>query len=266
MGGFKVRSAPTGIELGPKAFQNRAPLAASRAESTRLEQFPSNYRRCTPLALSEFGELRPSPEQAHQLPGRLRVFDLPESMISPRANLARGRGVLVMNRPLWLSLGVVVVGIAVIVAVIALNGPTLGRVTFRETGLPAGQRWSVTIANATYSSSNDTISIRLSPSTYAFNASLANSTDYLPFPASGRIVVSASGTLIPISFVPSKANVTMKETGLPKGVWWIVGEGSTHYASNATTMNITEHDGHHLLRVLVALNFSTPFWNHNNYV
>ena len=58
----------------------------------------------------------------------------------------------------------------------------------------------------------------------------------------------------------------MKETGLPKGVWWLVGEGSTHYASNATTMNITEHDGHHLLRVLVALNFSTPFWNHNNYV
>src|SRR5437879_11968242 len=165
MGGFKVRSAPTAIELGPKAFQNRAPLAASRAESTRLEQYPSDYRRCTPLALSEFGELRPSPEQAHQLPGRLRVFDLPESIISPRANLARGRGVLVMNRPLWLSLGVVVVGIAVIVAVIALNGPTLWRVSFCGTGLPSGQRCSVTIASPTYSSSTASISIALSPRT-----------------------------------------------------------------------------------------------------
>ncbi len=156
------------------------------------------------------------------------------------------------------------VGVAIVLAVIALNGPALGNVTFRETGLPVGRPWSVTAGNVTYTSSKDTISVRLLPSTYAFNASLASGTDYVPYPASGHVVVTASGANVLIDFVRSRANVTLQETGLPPNASWAVGEGLTQYSTNATSMAITEPNGKHDLRVLTAydqhVNNVLPVW------
>jgi hypothetical protein len=127
-------------------------------------------------------------------------------------------------------------------------------VAFRETGLPKGRGWSVTLGNDTQTSSSDTIVVRVIPGTYTFGVSLTNGTDYVPYPASGHLSVNTTGATIPIAFVRSKANVTVQETGLPDETWWALGEGTTHYSTNATSMNITEPDGNHSLRVLAAVN------------
>lgn len=159
---------------------------------------------------------------------------------------------------------VFVVAVASTFALVLLAPANTSPVVFRETGLPAGREWSVTVDSATHTSSKDTISVRLPPEDYAFNVSLANGTGYIPYPASGRVVVETSGTSVSIAFVRSQANMTIRETGLPNGALWTVAEGNRHYNSNTTSLNVTEPDGNHTLRVLVTftrtLNNIGPVW------
>ncbi len=171
-----------------------------------------------------------------------------------------------MNRPFWVSVGVAAVGVALILATIALSAPATVTARFSETGLPSGRAWSVTLANHTYTSSSDAVTISLLPAAYAFRVTLANGTDYVPFPASGHVDVPPTGTTLSVVFVRSQANVTLTEAGLPAGVWWTVAEGMTYHRSNTTSINISETDGDHTLRVLVSLTGSNPFWNHTTYV
>ncbi len=170
-----------------------------------------------------------------------------------------------MNRPLWLSIVIAVLGVALILAVVAFSAPATATARFSESGLPPGRPWSVTVANRTYTSSSDTVSVALLPADYAFDVTLANGTDFLPIPASGHMALSASGTTVSIAFVRSQANVTVTETGLPAASVWTVAEGSHYHHSNTTGMSIPEPDGMHSLRFLVALTGGASYWNQTNY-
>lgn len=159
---------------------------------------------------------------------------------------------------------VFVVGAAAAFAVVILASPTTVPVTFRETGLPEGRPWSVSVDNTTYTSSKETVTVQLLPDSYRFTVRLANGTDYVPYPASGRVAVGTAGVSVSIDFVRSHANVTIRETGLPDGDLWTIAEGSEYYNSNTTSLSVTEADGNHSLRVLVtlthALNDIGPVW------
>ncbi len=170
----------------------------------------------------------------------------------------------VLDRRFWLVVVAAVGAVIVVLAVILSSGPPYTIVLFRETGLPAGRPWVITVDNVNYTALGATIILRLTASTYAFRASLGNGTDYIAWPASGNVTVSASGASVSIEFVRSTANLSIREDGLPGRVSWTVAEGTTDHSSNTTFLNVTEPDGNHNLRVLVAfdqtIHNSGPTW------
>ncbi len=159
-----------------------------------------------------------------------------------------------MDRPLWVTLGVAVAGVALIVATIALAGPSTAELAFRESGLRAGQPWSVTLDNVTFTSTNDTITLRAFPGSHSFRTAEVNGSDFVAYPAQGRVDLTSAGAVIPVRFVRTSANVTVQESGLPPGVSWTVQEGPSYHFSNTTDLTVHEADGIHALRVLVAEN------------
>ena len=140
--------------------------------------------------------------------------------------------------------------IAAISAFVFWPRPTFALVTFREGGLPSGRTWSAIVDNITYLSSIEIVTLHVAPGTYRYQVALVTGTDYLPVPASGHVVATASGVSVSIEFIRSEANVTVLENGLPPETPWVLAEGSNHYSSNTSSVTITEPDGTHSLRVL----------------
>ncbi len=171
-----------------------------------------------------------------------------------------------MSRPFWITIVVAGIGLALILAVLALSEPALVVARFSESGLPSGRSWSVTLASHTYTSSTSAIAVSLLASEYPFEVALTNGTDYTPIPAAGELDVLPTGAAVTIVFVRSQANVTITESGLPAGSWWAVAEGTTYHNSNTNTINLREPNGNHTLRTLVTLNGANPFWNGSTYV
>lgn len=157
--------------------------------------------------------------------------------------------------PLLVFLLVLVLVGAVVYGLVFWTGPLLAPLTFREEGLPSGRAWSASVNNASHLSTNDTMVLRLAPGALAYQLSLVTGTDYVPNPASGHLVLTMAGATVSATFVRSKANVTLQENGLPNGVIWGVGEGSSDYLSNRSSMTLTEADGNHSLRILAPTDY-----------
>ncbi len=93
-------------------------------------------------------------------------------------------------------------------------------VTFAETGLPPGTRWSVAVNGSVRNSTSATIAFRESNGAYPF--SVGPVPDYAASPASGQVVVAGSDTVQPVNFTRLLYAVTLTETGLPPGTaWWV---------------------------------------------
>jgi Thermopsin len=97
-------------------------------------------------------------------------------------------------------------------------------VKFRETGLPPGTSWSVTIGNTTLSSTSTQIVFTLPNGTYAW--SVANVANYSRTPT-GSVAVAGTGVTVTEKFKLVTYTVNMKETGLASGTSWSVTIGST---------------------------------------
>jgi hypothetical protein len=97
-------------------------------------------------------------------------------------------------------------------------------VTFKETGLPGGTSWSVTIGVTTLTSTSTTNVFTLPNGTYAW--SVANVANYSRTP-SGSVAVAGNGVTVTEKFKLVTYTVTMKETGLASGTSWSVTIGAT---------------------------------------
>ena len=94
--------------------------------------------------------------------------------------------------------------------------PVVFQVTFRETGLAAGQLWSVTIAGNTFTSSGSSISFNLTNGTYHYQilaGSGSSATSY-----QGALEVSGNSTSVNVSFAPTSTLLSSFISTLPYAI------------------------------------------------
>jgi len=93
-------------------------------------------------------------------------------------------------------------------------------VTFNETGLPAGDSWYVSLANLSYSSTNSSITFRITNGSYYYFVGSTSGINVSP--NHGIISVNGSNVIENVKFLPVYYRVTFNETGLPSGSYWSV--------------------------------------------
>src|SRR5579875_1747017 len=112
-------------------------------------------------------------------------------------------------------------------------------VTFEETGLPAGQSWSVLLAGGLGSSNGSTIQFLEGNGNYPFTVRpLAG---YRVSPSSGTVVVNGSSVTVRIVWSPVTYPVSFRESGLPSGTGWnvsVAGWGSVEGSGATLTLAV----------------------------
>jgi len=107
-------------------------------------------------------------------------------------------------------------------------------ITFAETGLPGGSKWSVTLNGTTVNATGTSVQLARSNGTY--NYSVTAPLDYFATPSNGSVTVDGAPVTVPLVFAqtPGEYLVTVDETGLPTGANWSV-TLSTSATANATS-------------------------------
>ena len=117
----------------------------------------------------------------------------------------------------------------------------LYKVTFTETGLPAGSAWSVTLNGVTNTSTSSTIVLMEPNGSYTFSVSTTNPA-YGPSAATSTFTVKGAAQSVSVSFTPLTFTVTFTETGLPSGTTWYINlsDGKSLSSTNSTiTVSLT---------------------------
>ncbi len=106
-------------------------------------------------------------------------------------------------------------------------------VNFRETGLPEGTHWSVTVQGSSEYSNNSSINFLEPNGTYLFI--IGGDKNYRPLPSNFSVNVQGHNVSLVVVWVPILYPVTFVETGLPAGTFWNVSLGNeTNISSNST--------------------------------
>ncbi len=110
-------------------------------------------------------------------------------------------------------------------------------VTFKETGLPSGTSWSVTLNGTQHTSTTTTITFTEPNGTYPYTIVDVSGWHQATVPYRGSVMVNGASVAEP-TLVYSHVTylVTMKETGLPSGTSWSVAIGGV--TKNSTTAKI----------------------------
>ena len=107
------------------------------------------------------------------------------------------------------------------------------RISFEETGLPSGIKWSVKLSNITNSSETNTINFYEPNGTYSYY--ILTEPGYTASQNSGQIIIKGKNITINISWSVKKYTVTFTESGLNTGVQWSVTfNGTTVYSENTS--------------------------------
>lgn len=117
-------------------------------------------------------------------------------------------------------------------------------ITFGETGLPGGTRWSMSMYGATLSATTSSITFQEPNGTYGF--ATGGVPGYVALPTSGSIVVNGANQTVSITFSsapPGSYPVTFTESGLPTGTTWSVTLGGTNRTSPGATVVALETNG-----------------------
>ena len=88
--------------------------------------------------------------------------------------------------------------------------------TFSESGLPNGARWSLSVGGNAYATENRNITFRLKPGDYNFSVPPADG--YYSVPSFGSIVVSNKPVTLSLLFVPASSPLLPRVTMLPANV------------------------------------------------
>jgi hypothetical protein len=118
-------------------------------------------------------------------------------------------------------------------------------VVFSESGLPAGARWTVSLAGTNFSSTGSTVVRNLTNGTYPFVVHAAAS--YYPTPSSGSVAVAGSGMSRSIQFAlegstPTNYSVAFEPTGPGANSTWSVDLGGSLLAGTGT-LGFSEPNG-----------------------
>ncbi len=126
-------------------------------------------------------------------------------------------------------------------------------VTFKETGLPAGTNWSVTVGATSMSATVSEIHFTLPNGTYAFTV---GSVPGYTSASGGSFTVAGTTVTITEAFSVAKYAVTFQETGLPAHTSWSVTVGAT--TMTATTPKIVFHlaNGSYSYAIATVPNYS----------
>ncbi|MCL4325535.1 MAG: protease pro-enzyme activation domain-containing protein [Candidatus Thermoplasmatota archaeon] len=120
------------------------------------------------------------------------------------------------------------------------------KVTFTESGLPAGTIWYVNITGGkSYSSTTGTITFSEPNGTYTYTVASEDKA-YSPNPATGSFTVNGVNTSKSITFslLSSAYTATFTDSRLPSGTKWYVNiTGGASYSSATTTITFTELNG-----------------------
>lgn len=113
-------------------------------------------------------------------------------------------------------------------------------VTFVETGLTTGTLWGVTINQTLDTTEGNYVSLTLPNGT--FNYTPLRLAGYSLTPLSGQLTVNGSSVLEVVVYTPTYT-VTFAESGLPKGVRWVVNLGGSLRNSTSNSIAFPEIKG-----------------------
>jgi hypothetical protein len=113
-------------------------------------------------------------------------------------------------------------------------------VTFKESNLPAGTTWSVTLNGNTESSSTSAISFSVANGTY--NYSIGSVVGYHTA-STVNLTVDGASLLMPVTFLQNEYTLTVEETGLPAGDSWMLTFNGTQHVSVSDTITIQTVSG-----------------------
>jgi DNA-binding beta-propeller fold protein YncE len=137
---------------------------------------------------------------------------------------------------------------------VTVIGPASARpypVTFVETGLGPGTRWSVNLNGTFLSSESNSISFLEPGGSYDFEVSPV--VGYSRSPASGILSVSSTSVVENVTFTLPSYAVTFSETGLPIGTtWWVNLTGGASYESVGAEFTFFGSNGSYVYVTSVA--------------
>ena len=114
-------------------------------------------------------------------------------------------------------------------------------ITFKQTGLPAGMEWSVSIHGVLLKSTTDTITFMDINGSHPY---LVGSPDgYVAQPSSGTAFVYGSNITQVITFTKEIHAVTFSQTGLPSGTGWSVNLSGTIINGNTSSIAFSVPNG-----------------------
>jgi len=157
-------------------------------------------------------------------------------------------------------------GTVVVDSAAAIERITFSRLysaSFRESGLPVGTEWSVSLNGSLNSSTSDLVGFSVPAGDYPY--SIASFGRWLPQPAQGNLNVSGPGATVAIAFVYAYEVLFDRPGGVPSGSEWSVilsGSGlltiarapaaSLSRSSTLPTISFEEPNGTYSYTVLVA--------------
>ena len=119
--------------------------------------------------------------------------------------------------------------------------PFLGEsATFKETGLPSGTGWKITVDGSSFTSTSDEITARVGTSgTYTVTWS---STGYI---GGSESVTFPDSSIVNVAFSLVKYSVSVSESGLPSGTAWTLTFDGTSYSLTNTSYTFHEPNGNY---------------------
>ena len=113
-------------------------------------------------------------------------------------------------------------------------------VVFRESGLPSGTNWNVTLGGSTASSVNSSIEFLELNGVYGYRIGGIPGWHVTSIPWSGSITVNVTSVDLAVNWSRTTYSVTFLETGLPANATWRVTLGGIPISSNMSAITFVE--------------------------
>lgn len=142
--------------------------------------------------------------------------------------------------------GTVVVAGAGVTVNVTLQ-PWTYTVTFAESGLPAGQVWSVTVGGTLLSGTTPNLATAFANGSYGYHLGLVSG--WQPSPGTGTVRVAGAPQTITIGFSQVEYVVTFATSGLPPTVHWALAFAGLNYTSNLSLLSAVVPNGSYPFQV-----------------
>lgn len=119
--------------------------------------------------------------------------------------------------------------------------PPTYQVSFRETGLPTGTSWSVTLGGTTHTSATSTIVFTEDNGTYGY--AIGPEPGYTTASYVGSIEVQGAAVAQTVAWTEVTYHVTFEESGLPPSTSWSATLRGTAHSSTTTMVEFVEPNG-----------------------